>query len=336
MAAKPGQIRWGILSTANIGRIAVIPAIREAHGCEVVAVASRESARAREFAEENGIPEAMGSYEALLDDERIDAVYNPLPNGMHREWTVRAAQAGKHVLCEKPIALSSDECDAMAAAAAEAGVVCMEAFMYRFHPRIDRVRDLIAAGAIGELRSIYSAFTFKLTRPHDIRWDPVLGGGSLMDVGCYCVNVSRTMVGSEPREAQAFATWTDRGVDLEMAGTLRFENDVTAQFNCALLRERVESLHVGGIDGHLEIAKAFLPGTGDVTIEEYHGRRESRSHVVPGADEYRLMVEHFADCVREGKPVRYPLSEAAGNMRAIEALYRSARNEGRPEVVLGG
>jgi len=329
------ELRWGILSTANIGRIAVIPAIREARGCEVVAVASRELGRAREFAKENGIPEPVGSYQALLEDERVDAVYIPLPNSLHREWTVRAAQAGKHVLCEKPLAVSADDCDAMAAAAKSAGVVCMEAFMYRFHPRIDLVLDLIAGGTIGELRSVYSAFTFKLTKPDNIRLDPALGGGSLMDVGCYCVNVSRTIVGSEPLEAQAFATWTERGVDEQMAGTLRFENGVTAQFDCALSMERRECLHAAGTDGHLEVASAFLPGTGDVTIEEHHGRRESGSHLVAGADEYQLMVEHFSDCVREGKPARYPLSESAANMRAIEALYRSARNEGRPEAVLG-
>jgi xylose dehydrogenase (NAD/NADP) len=326
-------LRWGILSTANIGRGAVIPAIHHAANGEVVAVASREVARAREFAAANGIPEAHGTYEALLEDDGIDAVYIPLPNSMHLEWTVRCAEAGKHVLCEKPLGLTAEECDTMAAVAEQAGVLCMEAFMYRFHPRVDRVLAVIAEGAIGELRSIYSAFTFKLTKPDNIRWFPELGGGSLMDVGCYCVNVSRTMARREPVEVQAVATWTDRNVDAQMAGLLRFEDGVTAQFDCALSMERREVFHVAGTDGHLEIAGAFLPGTGDMTIEEYHGRGETKSHPVAGADEYQLMVEHFAECVSTGAPVRYPLAEAAANMRVIEALYRSARAGGEPQSV---
>ena len=327
-------LRWGILSTAKIGRGAVIPAIHHSANGDVVAVASRDADRAREFAAANGIPRAHGTYEALVEDDGVDAVYIPLPNGMHLEWTLRCAEAGKHVLCEKPLGLDAAECDAMAAAGERAGVVCMEAFMYRFHPRIDRVLELIARGAIGELRSIYSAFTFKLTRPDDIRWIPELGGGSLMDVGCYCVNVSRTMARAEPVEVQAVATWTDRGVDAQLAGLLRFEQGVTAQFDCALSMERREVFHVAGTDGHLEIAGAFSPGTGDVTIEEYHGRGLAASHPVAGADEYRLMVEHFAACVASGTPVRYPLAEAAANMRAIEALYRSARAGGEPHPVM--
>ena len=329
------QLRWGILSTANIGRAAVIPAIHHATNGEVIAVASRDAERARDFAAANNIPHALDSYEALLDDDRVDAVYIPLPNSLHREWTVRAAQAGKHVLCEKPLGLTAEECDTMAAAAAAAGVLCMEAFMYRFHPRIDRVLALIADGAIGGLRSIYSAFTFKLTKPDNIRWIPELGGGALMDVGCYCVNVSRTLAQGEPVEVHAIAVWTERGVDERMTGMLRFEGGLVAQFDCALSMERREVLHAAGTDGHLEVANAFLPGTGDVTLEEYHGGQEVTSHRVSGADEYHLMVEHFAECALTGTPVRYPLAEAAANMQTIEALYRSARNQGQPELVRG-
>jgi predicted dehydrogenase len=333
MTASVKQLGWGILSTANIGRAAVIPAIGKSSNGEVRAVASRDAERAREFAAANGIPSAHGTYEAMLDDDGIDAVYIPLPNSLHREWTVRFAEAGKHVLCEKPLAVTAAECEEMAKAADAAGVVCMEAFMYRFHPRIDAVLALIGGGGIGELRSLYSAFTFKLTKPDNIRWAPELGGGALMDVGCYCVNVTRTMTGSEPFEAQAVATWTDRGVDAQLAGTLRFDGGVTAQIDCSLSMERREVFHVAGTDGHLEIANAFLPGTGDVTIEEHHGRGEPVRHAMAGADEYQLMVEHFGECVVRGAPVRYPLREAAANMRTIEALYRSARNGGGPERV---
>ena len=333
MPGTVGGIRWGIIGTANIGRSAMIPAIHASSNGQVVAVASREAKRAEEFAVANGILEAYGAYGDLLEDERVDAIYIPLPNSMHREWTVRAAAAGKHVLCEKPLALNAAECDEMAAAAEAAGVVCMEAFMYRFHPRIDGIRELLEQDVIGELRSMYSAFTFKVTSPDNIRLNPDLGGGSLMDVGCYCVNVSRTMAGSEPVEVQAFAQWTDRGIDDRMAGMLRFEGGITAQFDCALTMERRECLHIAGTDGHLEIPRAFIPGTDDVTIEEFHGRGEAKSHRIPGRNEYTQMVEHFAHCVLAGEPVRYRLSEAAANMRVIEALYRSARNGGTSQSV---
>ncbi len=326
-------LRWGILSTANIGRAAVIPAIQQSASGEVVVVASRQYERALGFAEANAIPNALGSYEALLEDEGIDAVYIPLPNSMHAEWTIRFAEAGKHVLCEKPLGLDAAECNAMAAAADAADVVCMEAFMYRFHPRIDRVLDLIDDGVIGTLRSIYSAFTFKLTNPDNIRWLPEMGGGSLMDVGCSCVNVSRTMARKEPVEVQAVATWTGLGLDEQMAGMLRFDDGVVAQFDCSLSMERRECFHAAGTDGHLEVANGFLPGTGDVTVEEFHGRSEATSHRVAGTDEYQMMVEHFAGCVASGTAPRYSLAEAAANMRVIEALYRSAREGGGPVSV---
>jgi len=327
------SVRWGILSTANIGRAAVIPAIKESNNGVVEVVASRNLDRAREFAEANGIERACGSYEELLEDEAVDALYIPLPNNMHREWTIRAAEAGKHVLCEKPLALNSAECAEMDEAAKRNGVVCMEAFMYRFHPRIGRVQDLVAQNVIGELRSMYSAFTFKLTNTENIRYDPLLGGGSLMDVGCYCINVCRTIARAEPIEVQAHALWTDRGVDAQMAGMLRFEGGMTAQFDSALTMERRECLHVAGTDGHLEVPRVFIPGNDDVSIEEFHGREDGKSHPIGGVNEYTQMVEHFGDCVLSGKPVRYSFLEAAANMRTIEALYRSARNGGATEVV---
>ena len=218
-------------------------------------------------------------------------------------------------------------------AAREGGVVLMEAFMYRFHPRTERVSKLIRDGAIGPLRAIQSTFTFRLRRSDDIRLQKDLAGGALMDVGCYCVNVSRTLADAEPVEVQAFASWAESGVDSQMAGTLRFESGLLAQFDCALTLERRESYQVVGPDGHLAVSSAFLPGEGETTIEEHHGRTGRSIHILPGAGEYQLMVEHFADSVLEGREVRYPASEAAANLRAIEALYRSAKNDGRPEVV---
>ena len=196
------SLNWGILSTANIGRAALIPAIRASGNGALVAVASRQASTAQAFASTHGIPESYPSYQALLQASSIDAVYLPLPNSLHREWTIKAAEHGKHILCEKPLGLAAAECHEMAAAAKANGVILMEAFMYRFHPQIGRVLALIQDGAIGALKSIRSAFTFRLTKPGNIRLDLALGGGALMDVGCYCVNVSRTLAGSEPVEVR--------------------------------------------------------------------------------------------------------------------------------------
>jgi predicted dehydrogenase len=324
------KVRWGVIGTANIGRAAVNPAIQASANGDLVAVASRDGERARAFAEEHGIPRHYGSYQELLDEETIDAVYIPLPNSLHREWTIKAAEAGKHILCEKPLALNAAECEEMAAAAEDNGVKLMEAFMYRFHPRTQQVVKMAQSGVVGDVRVLHSTFTFRLTRPGNIRLNPTLGGGSLMDVGCYCVNVSRTVAGEEPVEVQAFAHWADSGVDEQMVGSLGFASGLLAQFDCALTVERRESYEVAGTKGSLEVPRAFLPGTDDTVIREIHGRGEQVTHTIEGVDEYRLMVEQFADCVLHDRPVRYPPAEAALNMRVIEGLYRSARNGGRP------
>ena len=327
------MLRWGVLSTANIGRWAVNPAIQASVNGTLVAVGSRDADRARDFAEAHSIPRHHGSYEALLDDPDVDALYIPLPNSMHREWTIRAARAGKHVLCEKPLAMDASECLEMQAAAEEHGVVLMEAYMYRFHPRTEEVVAQLRGGAVGEIRAVRSAFTFKLSRPDNIRLDPDLGGGSLMDVGCYCVNASRTLLGSEPYAVQANARWTARGVDDELTGVLHFPDDVRAHFDCSLTMERCEFYEVAGTDGVLRVESSFLPGTDSTTIETQRGREGVAHQTVEGADEYLRMVEHFAEAVLSGSPVRYPATEAAANMRVIEALYRSARSDGVRVIV---
>jgi predicted dehydrogenase len=319
-----------VLSTANIGRAAVNPAIQASSNGALVAVASRDVERARACAAAAGIPRHHGSYEALLQDDEVDAVYVPLPNAMHREWCVRAVELGKHVLCEKPLALNAAECRAMDAAARANGVLLMEAFMYRFHPRIARLVERVRGGDIGNVEVIRSAFTFRLTKPDNIRWSAELGGGALMDVGCYCVNASRTIAGAEPVEATAWADWADSGVDARLAGMLRFEHGPVAQFDCSLIMARRELCEAAGTDGSLIIDAAFLPGTGATEIRLQRGREREAAEKIAGADEYRLMVEHFADCALNGTPLRYPASEAAANMQVIDALYRSARAGGTP------
>ena len=322
------KLRWGVISTANIGRWAVNPAIQASSNGKLVAVASRNAERARAFAEQGNIPVSYGSYEALLEDDGIEAVYIPLPNSLHREWAIRAVKAGKHVLCEKPLAMTEAQCMEMNEAAEANGVKLMEAFMYRFHPRTEKVLAMLGQGVAGEVRMISSAFTFRLTRPDNIRFDPELGGGSLMDVGCYCVNLSRTAAGCEPVEAQAIAVQAESGVDEMMAGTLRFPNDLLASFQCGLNTVRRESYEIGGTEAFLRVGDAFLPGEDDVIIEEIRDGAMPVQHSVPGIDEYRNMVEHFAACVLDGSELRYPPTEAAMNMRVIEALYASAQAGG--------
>jgi xylose dehydrogenase (NAD/NADP) len=327
------SIRWGILSTANIGRAAVIPAIQASRNGQAVAVASREAQKARDFAEKMGIPTAYASYEALLEDPEIDAVYIPLPNSLHCEWVIKAAQAGKHILCEKPMALNAAQCLEMDSVAREHRVLLMEAFMYRFHPRTEKVIELVRAGEIGKLSMIQSSFTFKLNRPDNFRLRADLGGGSLMDVGSYCVNICRTLAGEEPEEVQAVAHWANSGVDDQMMGSMRFVSGLMAQFNSALNLSRCEHYVVLGVNGNLQVPAAFLPGKKEVLIHEFLDQ-EATSHLISGCDEYQCMVEHFANCVLERKEPRYSVLEAAANMRVIEALYRSARQDGTWQRVL--
>jgi len=327
------KVRWGIISTANIGRVAVIPAIQASKNGEVVAVASREEARAKAFAEKMHIPRVYGSYEALLSSADVDAVYIPLPNSMHREWTIRAAEAGKHILCEKPLAFNAEECAEMNEVARKHNVLLMEAFMYRFHSQTLRVIELVRARAVGELRFIHAAFTYRLSNFSNIRFQPELGGGALMDVGCYCVNLIRTISGTEPVEVQAMAKWAPTGVDEQLAGTLRFADGLLAQFDCAMTLERREFYQICGTDGYIEVPKAFLPGVGDVSIHEHRGRKEEITHILRGVDEYQEMVEHFSAGVLEGKPLRYQPAEAEANMRVIDALYRSAQRGSSVEKI---
>lgn len=328
------KIRWGILSTANIGKAAVIPAIQASNNGEVVAVASRSLEKAQAFARELNIPKSYGSYKALLEASDIDAVYIPLPNNLHRDWTIRAAERGKHILCEKPLGLNTQECVEMDAAANRYGVRLMEAFMYRFHPRTQKVLDMVREGRLGELRLIHSTFTFRLTRPDNIRFKPELGGGALMDVGCYCVNVSRTMAESEPVSVECFARWTKSGVDEQLVGTLGFAGGLLAQFDCALTMARREEYTLAGTEAVLTIPRAFVPGAASCVIEERRDRGVLTRHRIKGANQYQLMVEHFADCILQDRPLRYSVAEAAANMRVIDTLYHSARQGGCPEALL--
>jgi xylose dehydrogenase (NAD/NADP) len=331
------HLRWGILGTAKIAYEALIPAIRASRNGVLKAVASRDQGRALEFAERWRIPASNGTYEALLEDPGIDAVYIPLPNSEHLSWTLEAVRSGKHVLCEKPLGMNSAECQEMDAAAREHGVILMEGFMYRFHPRTERLLEQVRGGVVGELRVIRSAFSFLLgDRTTNIRMRPELGGGALMDVGSYCVNASRTVAGKEPVEVQALARWTEDGVDEDMAGTLRFDDGLVAQFDCSFTMPSRQFIEIAGTEGSLTVPWAFRPESAEAVIRERRGRNGGTDIIVPMDDEYRNMVEHFGDAVLAGRPLRYPATDAVANMRVIDALYRSARDGGRPCQVSEG
>lgn len=327
-------VRWGILSTARHGEKTMLPAFRQARETEVVAIASRDAQRARAYAQQHGIPVSYGSYEALLDDPNIDAIYIPLPNNMHKEWAIKAAQAGKHVLCEKPIALNAAEAEEMVAAFAEAGRVLAETFQWRHHPQAHAVRELIEDGTIGEVRFIDAGFSFLIAREDDIRLDPALGGGSLYDVGCYPVSLARFMVQDEPLAVTAQAHWTERGVDDRMAATLEFPNGVLAHINCGFSLPLRRYYEVVGSLGSLYVNRAYNPiGDRSSEIVRYGDDRMMIETVqLEPANSYTLMVEDFNRAVTGEAPPRFPAEDAVKNMRVIDALYRSAREGGTVEV----
>ena len=323
------KIRWGVLSTARIGIRSLIPAIQQSSNGVVAAIASRDGQKARDTAQSLNIPRAFDSYSALLESPDIDAVYIPLPNSMHKEWTMRAAQHGKHILCEKPFALNTTQVDEMIAAAKQQRVLLMEAFMYRFHPQYARVKELIAQGAIGELRMIRSAFGFQQNDLSNIRLQRELGGGSLMDVGCYCANVSRWLAGAEPVHVQASATFGEQSrVDEMLMGILRFPNNVNAHFDCGFQMAYREGLEIQGTEGRLELERPFrshaVGGIGKIIL---HRKDDTRQvFTTPAINHYRLMVEHFADAILNDQPLLYPPELDRGNMRVIDTLYESARS----------
>jgi predicted dehydrogenase len=312
-------MRLGILSTARINRH-VLPAARESDGVEVVAVASRDAARAEAYAREHGIPQAHGSYEALLADPEVDAVYIPLPNALHVEWSVRSLEAGKHVLCEKPLSRHPAEVERAFDTAEREGRILMEAFMYRHHPQTRRLAELVAGGAIGELRLIRSAFSFSLTELANVRLSADLDGGSLMDVGCYCVSGARLLAG-EPELVSAAETRAGFGVDVRFAAWMRHPHGVLAHFDSALDLPGRSALEVAGSDGSLFAADPWhvrRPGL------ELRRGDEDEAIEVPAANSYRLELENLAAAISgEAEPL-LGRDDALGQARALDALLRSA------------
>ncbi len=322
-------LRWGILGVARINR-ALVPPLQASDRHELVAIASRDAARAAEAAKQWGIPRAYGSYEDLLADPDVDVVYIPLPNGLHATWTIRAAEAGKHVLCEKPLALTVDDIDRIQDAARRAGVVVAEAFMYRHHPQTLRVRELVATGSLGTIRLVRGAFTFSLTHEADPRLDPAQGGGSLWDVGCYPVSFARFVLGEEPVEVFGWQATGATGVDETFAGGLRFPSGALALIDCGFRAPFRTHVEVVGSEASLVIPRPFKPGLTETILLSRGDETEEMS--VGGHDLYRGEIEDMADAILLGQPSRVRLAESRGNVAALVALLGAAR-DGRPVPV---
>ncbi|MFN8482229.1 MAG: Gfo/Idh/MocA family oxidoreductase [Anaerolineae bacterium] len=321
-------VRWGILGAANIAIRAVMPALQGARNGKMVAIGSRDLGKSRSVAAQFNIPRAYGTYEELIEDPNVDAIYIPLPNHLHAPWTEKAAAAGKHVLCEKPLALNADEAQAMVDACQRHGVLLMEAFMYRFHPRIRHIRRIIDADTIGPVRLVRASFTFQFTRRPNIRLDPAMGGGALMDVGCYGVNFSRYVMGAEPSGVFAYHRVGDTGVDTTLVGLLQFDSGRLAEVDCSFEIVTRRSIEVAGTLGTIEAPVTWIPGLAEATLVVDRANDWREVITFPGVDQYRLMVEEFGDAVLTGGAVPLPPSDAVANMRVIDALLKSA-SEGR-------
>jgi predicted dehydrogenase len=314
-----GALRLGILSTANINR-RLLTGARLTREVDVVAVASRDADRARAYADEQRIERAYGSYEALLADTDVDAVYIPLPNSLHVPWTLRALEAGKHVLCEKPLSPDPDAVERLFDAAERAGLLLMEAFMYRHHPQTKRLVELVAGDAIGELRLVVSCFSFPLTALGDIRMNAELEGGALLDVGCYCVHGSRQLAG-EPELVTSQQVTATSGVDARLVATLRFPRDVLAHFDCGFDVPHRSCLEAVGSDGTLVVADPWhITRTG---IELRRG--DEVEHIdVPQADRFQLELENFARAVRGEEEPLLGRADAVGQARALALVLAAA------------
>jgi predicted dehydrogenase len=293
-------LRWGVLGAANIARKKVIPAIQASNNGQVIGIASREHARAKELAQAMQIPEVFNDYAALLSSSQIDAVYIPLPNSEHRRWAIAAAEAGKHVLCEKPLALNAQEAEEMAQAAERAGVTLAEAFMYRHHPLTKDVLDLLHGGMIGDLRIVRSTFSFGLVSDANIRLSKELGGGGLMAV-----------VGPS-------------GVDESFIGVMRFPDGVVAEIDVSIKAAGGTHYELIGTNGRILVRQGFRPEADEEGEIQVHQNGEISRIFTDAVDQYQLMVEEFGRAVLDSRPLRFPAQDAVANMRVIDALRDAA------------
>ncbi|MDR3576329.1 MAG: Gfo/Idh/MocA family oxidoreductase [Anaerolineaceae bacterium] len=315
------RLRWGILGTGRINEALIAP-LRMSSRNELVAVASRSLEKAQEYARNWKITKAYGSYEELLADTEVDVIYNSLPNHLHADWTIRAAQAKKHVLCEKPLALSTSEVDSIKSAASENKVVIQEAFMYRHHPQTMKVQELISSGAIGQLVQFVSTFTFILNKPEDIRSKPEAGGGSIWDLGCYPISYARLISNSQPNEVFGWRVNMVSGVDETFMGQIHFANGLVAQVSCSFCLPHYSSAIIRGTEGSIIIPNPFKPEKpSSITLQQ--GEKEKTLNF-SSKNLYLGEVEDMADAILNNKPPRVTLDDSRENVATIAALLESA------------
>jgi len=321
------RLRWGILGP---GRIAprIVRALDGNPRGELSAVAGRDHGRARDFAERHGAAVAHPTFEALLDDPLVDVVYIALPNSRHAEWTVRSLDAGKHVLCEKPFAMTVAEVDEIATAAARNNRIAVEAFMYLHHPQTLRMLELVGSGAIGTVQLVSGAFSFLLDHPNDPRIDPDLGGGSLWDVGCYPVSISRRIAGQEPDGVGGFARFDERGVDRTFVGQLRFPGGLLAHFESGFGAPDRERVEVVGSEATLVVHHPFLPDPdGPPPAMTITRDGEVETIEVTSVDQYRAEVDDLQAAILDGAPPRVDLAFSRGGIATLVALDHAARSQ---------
>jgi len=316
-------VKWGIISTAQINRLFLAGA-REAEGVEIAAVASRDRANAEEYARQNDIAKAHGSYEAMLADPDIEAVYISLPNSLHIEWSIHALEGGKHVLCEKPLSRRAAEVERAFDVAEQNGRLLMEAFMWRHSPQTARLTDLLGQGAVGRVRMIRAAFGFVSQRDQDVRLQAGLDGGALMDVGCYCVNATRLLAG-EPERVSAEQVLGGDGVDVAFAATMRHPGEVISHFDAGLALDSRDLLEVVGDEGSLLLEDPWH--CRNPVIERRRGADTERIEIEK-ANSYGLEAENFSAAIRGDAAPLLGRADAVAQARTIEALYRSAETGG--------
>ena len=323
----PDDVRWGVLGCARIATNRVIPALLQADGAALHAVASRSREKAVATARQFGAQQAYGSYDELLQDDAVEAVYIPLPNHMHKEWAIATLRAGKHVLCEKPIALNAAEARAMQAVAQETGLLLLEAFMYRFGEVTQRAIEIVRSGRIGHLQTIHSAFSFAIPDdPTNVRLQPETGGGALYDVGCYCINVQRMLAGREPSRAWATLNWSDEyGIDVAASGILDFGDQLYGTFSTGFTAPGGVYLRAVGTGGVMELPDGFL-GRGEQARIVLNSGDASEAEIVTISDAYTLEIEDMSRAILGVEEAKFGWEPLDATMRVIDACYASDKS----------
>lgn len=327
------QVRWGMLGTASIARRRFLPALQKSTKSVGLAIASRDLARAQEFASEFAIPRPYGSYEELLADPDVEAVYIPLPNELHAEWTIKAADAGKHVLCEKPMAVSGEEAIRMADHCRERNVLLMEGFMYRLNPRTIGIKEMVESGSLGEIKTVIAQFGFTID-PQNTRLNSSEGAGSLMDVGSYCINISRHIFGEQPLWAMASQQLHQEfGCDMSTTAVLGFSSDRTALVSCGFENSFRSSLEIVGTKGVLRAEPFFTPPNEGISSFSIRADNQTQVFESQAVDQFLVETDHFADCVRGQSTIALdPHKEAVPNALTIDSIRLSAKSQCRVEI----